>query len=161
MPRLLSFSLLKSLKGSQGSPGPYLNRNLLRLRSCNGRIAETQLTRNSDPCYPMLVLVIYRWLGADKLSKELARRLVVVTVECKSPTHEKGKFQSLELVKCQAEKSTIIKAQGLIRTLYLNEVNSECEWDEIQRHLTALFDRLIRRVCLCPALPRCHSIWKD
>jgi hypothetical protein len=64
---------------------------------------------------------------ADNLSVDLAKILVEVTcatVGSKLPTHEKGKYQSSDMVRAQAEITTISKARDLIRTLYMDEVRS-------------------------------------
>ena len=62
----------------------------------------------------------------------------------KLPTHEKGKYQSLDIVKSQAEITTISKASDLIRTLFFNEVTNEDDRKSVERHLSVLLDRLCR-----------------
>jgi len=54
----------------------------------------------------------------------------------------KGKYHSANLVKAQAEITTISKARDLIRTLYLNEVKSPEERHSVENHLSVLLDRL-------------------
>ena len=82
---------------------------------------------------------------AEDISKRLAQCLIDTTsavVGSKLPTHEKGKYHSSDLVKAQAEINTISKARDLIRTLYLNEVNTQEERRMVEDHLTVLLDRL-------------------
>ena len=84
---------------------------------------------------------------ADSISQQLAEILVSTTssvVGHKHPTHEKGKHSSVESKKIQAEISTIENARNLIRTLWLNEVSSDDETDEVKTHLAVLLDRLCR-----------------
>ena len=82
---------------------------------------------------------------ADSLSITLAKILVDVTsatVGSKLPTHEKGKYQSSDMVRTQAKINTILKAKDLIRKLYLNEVRSQEERKSVEDHLSVLLDRL-------------------
>ena len=82
---------------------------------------------------------------ADTLSKTLAKILVEVTsatVGNKLPTHEKGKYQSSDMVKSQAKINTISKARDLIRTLFLDEVRSPEDRKSVEDHLSVLLDRL-------------------
>ena len=84
---------------------------------------------------------------ADRFSKIIARILVNSTgavVGNKLPTHEKRKYQSLDLIKARAEINTINKARDLIHTLHEGEFNSTEERRKIETHLSILLDRLIR-----------------
>jgi len=84
-------------------------------------------------------------VDADIISKSLAKTLVQVTsavVGNKLPTHEKGKYHSSDLIKSQAEINTISGARDLIRTLYMNEVNTPEERRLVEDHLSVLLDRL-------------------
>jgi len=84
---------------------------------------------------------------ADRLSKTVARILVDTTsavVGSKLPTHEKRKYQSHDLIKAQAEITTISKARDLIRTLSREEFRSPMERQRIELHLSVLLDRLVR-----------------
>ena len=82
---------------------------------------------------------------ADEISKLLAQILVDETsavVGSKLPTHEKGKYRSSDLIKAQAEITTISKARDLIRTLYLDETKSPEDRRLVENHLSVLLDRL-------------------
>jgi len=79
---------------------------------------------------------------ADLISKRLAQILVHVTsavVGNKLPTHEKGKYHS---AKSQAEINTISEARDLIRTLFMDEINTLEERRLVEDHLSVLLDRL-------------------
>ena len=104
---------------------------------------------------------------ADNISKHLAQCLIDTTsavVGSKLPTHEKGKYHSSDLVKAQAEINTISKARDLIRTLYLNEVNTQEEKRLVEDHLTVLLDRLcvmgLRSIPRSLDLDRLHE-WSE
>jgi hypothetical protein len=62
----------------------------------------------------------------------------------KKPTHKKGKFESVEIIKGKAEISTIRKARDLIRAIAWNEFRSPQELSYIKEHLTVCLDRLVR-----------------
>jgi hypothetical protein len=84
---------------------------------------------------------------ADELSKTVAGILVDSTgaiVGRKLPTHEKRRYQSLDLTRAQAEITTISKARDLVRTLTQKEYRSSEERQRVENHLSVLLDRLIR-----------------
>ena len=70
------------------------------------------------------------------------RQVTSAVVGNKLPTHEKGKYHSSDLIKSQAEINTISGARDLIRTLYMNEVNTPEERRLVEDHLSVLLDRL-------------------
>ena len=57
-------------------------------------------------------------------------------------THRKGKFETPDLVRYQAEISTISKARDLIHALSQNEVHPE-QRANTEVHLSVLLDRLV------------------
>ena len=82
---------------------------------------------------------------ADYYSKESAKSIIEtvgIITGSKRATHRKGKFETSDIVRSQAEISTITKARDLIRTLWLNEVHLD-QRTQIEAHLVVLLDRLV------------------
>ena len=76
----------------------------------------------------------------------LAIELVESEIGAKRPTHRKGKFQMKTVTLATAELTTIQKARDLIRALFLQELSSEVEEEQVRSHLKILLDRLCRMV---------------
>src|SRR6185503_8968571 len=82
----------------------------------------------------------------DKFSKRIAEKIVDIVgsiTGTKRPTHSKGKYLPSDVVRAQAEITTLCKARDLIRTLIFSECKSEHEKGEVMEHLRILLDRLV------------------
>jgi len=141
-----SFVLPECRKSSQSKPWSIPQPQLTSLSNEQRKQCKDAVNSELSPLLALVRSSILSLEEVDDLSKKLAQKLVQATSEVvgsKRPTHEKGKFQSVDLVKCQAEINTINKARDLIRTLAMNEVRDKKDRDEVQNHLNVLLDRLV------------------